>query len=36
MIEVMKVEARAAGATVATGTPRPTRIGPSKEPPPMP
>jgi hypothetical protein len=29
--EVAKVEARAAGATVATGIPRPTRIGPSEE-----
>jgi len=31
-MEVTKVEARAAGATVATGVPWPTRIGPSSEP----
>jgi hypothetical protein len=35
-IEVTKVDVSAAGATSATGIPRPTRIGLSSEPPPMP
>ncbi len=34
--EVTKVAASAAGATFATGMPRPTRIGPRNEPPPIP
>ena len=36
MIEVMKVDANAAGATTATVMPVPTKIGLRIEPPPMP
>jgi hypothetical protein len=36
MIDVTKVDARAAGATTATAMPDPTRIGLRIEPPPIP
>ncbi|MER6943820.1 hypothetical protein ABT294_07335 [Nonomuraea sp. NPDC000554] len=35
-VEVGKVLASAAGATVVMGVPRPARMGPSRESPPMP
>lgn len=35
-MEVANVVSSAAGATVATGMPRPTKIGLSRDPPPIP